>query len=332
MKFMAQFDITSDVSITNDAAKRSIQSPNGDFSLVVREVVSREGDGIATFRCNMECESEDLEHSQQDFMEKILCVLDIMSLVTHATFAFHRLHKVFDWTSNKTMREGLMFIYDPPESSPDWALDQEFFETANLLQYAMIDNRLLSALRWFRLGVIADTSQEQFQNFWFALELLAQYKKRTKKIHDACPTCGEALYCKGCDTYPMHRPYPIQEIESVFQEFAPNELGLFQIMNKARNKLMHGVPASKIEAITDVPLHQMIDPLAQLTWRGLISEVIATLPDDKRPSSLKVGVASTFVKWDLTGAANITAVIPLGPNGTPDIELLTGISAQFADK
>ena len=133
MKFMAQFDITSDVSITNDAAKRSIQSPNGDFSLVVREVVSREGDGIATFRCNMEFESEDLEHSQQDFMEKILCVLDIMSLVTHATFAFHRLHKIFDWTSNKTMREGLMFIYDPPESSPDWALDQEFFETANLL-------------------------------------------------------------------------------------------------------------------------------------------------------------------------------------------------------
>ena len=101
---------------------------------------------------------------------------------------------------------------------------------------------------------------------------------------------------------------------------------------ESRNKLMHGVVASKIEIITGVPLHELIDPLAQATWRGLISEVIATLPDDQRPSSLKVSVASTFVKWDLTGAANITAIIPLGPNGTPDIELLTGISAQFADK
>ena len=332
MKFMAQFDITSDVSITNDAANFSIQFPNGDFSLVVRKAVSREGERVATLRCNMEFQSASLQLAKQDFMETIPSVLDIMSLLTHAKFEFSRLHKIFDWTPDKTTRSGLVFGYDPPESPPDRILNKEFFETANLFQHAVINDRLLSALRWFRLGIIADTPQEQFQNFWFALELLSQHKKKTDKVHDSCPKCSEALYCKTCDTYPIHRPYPKQAIESVWKEIAPNELELLQIMDKTRNKLMHGVVASKIEIITGVPLHELIDPLAQATWRGLISEVIASFPEDKRLRSLNVGLANTFVKWDLTVAVNISAVIPLGPNGAPDIELLTGISAQFADK
>ena len=74
----------------------------------------------------------------------------------------------------------------------------------------------------------------------------------------------------------------------------------------------------------------MVDPLAKLTWNGLISEVVAALPGDKRPNSLKVNVASTFVKWTLTATTHIEAVIPLGPDGTPDIELLTGITVEFA--
>ena len=329
MKFIAQFDLTSDVSMPSDAEKYSIQSPNGDFSLVVREVSSKEGEPLATFRCNMEFESESLEHAQQDFMDRLLGVLDIMSLVTHAIFRFDRLHKIFDWTPNKTMRAGLIYFYDPPESTPDWVLDQEFFETANLFQHATMDDQLLSALRWFRLGIVADTSQEQFQNFWFVLELLAQYKKSTNKINDSCPMCRGALYCEACDTHPTHRPYPKQAIESIWRNLAPNEFKLFGIMNRARNGLMHGVPAGKIEEITGVPLHQMIDHLAQLTWKGLISEVIANLPKDKRPNNLRVVVANTLVKWNLTGAANISVVIPLGSNGTPDIELFTGISAEF---
>ena len=331
MQFIAQFDLTADVSMPNDPTKYSIRSPNSDFSLVVREVLPKKGEKMATFRCNMEFESEALENAQHDFMNRILGVLDIISLVSHAIFRFDRLHKIFDWTPNKTMRDGLIFVYDPPESAPNWSLNQEVFETANLFQHAAIDDQLSSALRWFRLGIIADTAQEQFQNFWFALELLAEHKKSTNKVHDTCPNCNGALYCEACDTYPMHRPYPIQAIQSIWQDFAPDEVEFFQVVNKARNNLLHGVSAKEIENIIGVPLHQMIDPLAQLTWKGLISELIAALPKDKRPNDLKLSVANTFVKWNLTATINVSTVIPLGPNGTPDIELLTGISAEFVD-
>lgn len=331
MQFIAQFDLTSDVSMPNDPAKYSIRSPDDDFSLVVRDVLLKKGKKLVTFRCNMEFKSESLEHAQQDCINKLLGVLDIMSLVSHAKFRFDRLHKIFDWTPDKTMRAGLIFIYDPPESAPDWRLNQEFFETANLLQHATIDDPLSSALRWFRLGVIADTVQEQFQNFWFALELLAELKKSTNKVHDSCPNCNKPLYCEACDTYPMHRPYPKQAIESIWQEFAPQESELFQIVEKTRNNLLHGISVKDIENSLGVPLHQMVDPLGQLTWKGLISALIAVLPKDKRPRDLKCSVANTFVKWDLTATVNISAVIPLGPNGTPDIELLTGIAAEFVD-
>ena len=65
----------------------------------------------------MEFESEALEHAQQDFMDGMLSVLDMMSLVSHAIFRFDRLHKIFDWTPNKAIRSGLIFVYDPPEST-----------------------------------------------------------------------------------------------------------------------------------------------------------------------------------------------------------------------
>lgn len=332
MKFIAQFDIASDVSVTEDAANLSIRSPDGDFSLVVREVTLREGEQVAKLRCNMEFQSASLQVAKHDFIECVLNVLDMMSLLTHAKFEFNRLHKIFDWTPDKTTRSGLIFVHDPPEMAPERILDKKFFEAANLLQHAILNDRLLSALRWFRLGTIAEAPQEQFQNFWFSLELLSQHKKETDRVHDLCPKCREALYCKTCDTHPMHRPYPKQAIESVWKEIAPDKLELFHVMDKTRNKLMHGVAASKIEVITGVSLHELIDPLARVAWRGLISEAIASLPEDKRQKSLNVGVTNTFVKWDITAAINISTVIPLGPNGAPDIELLTGISAEFSSK
>ena len=209
--------------------------------------------------------------------------------------------------------------------------EKESFEAANLLLHATVDKRLLSALRWFRLGILADTSEEQFQKFWFSLELLAQYKKTTEKVHDSCPKCFGALYCKTCDTYPVHRPYPRQAIESIWKALAPHEVELFQIVNRARNAMLHGEPPDVIEAMTGVPLHQLVDPLSKVTWKGLISEVAAALPREKRPCHLNLGVANTFVKWNLTSAVHVDANIPLGPNGTPDIELLTGISVTFGD-
>ena len=98
-------------------------------------------------------------------MDRVLGVLDMLSLVTHAIFRFDRLHKIFDWTPNKTKRPGLIFVYDPPEFTPDWVLDGNIFEMANLFQHANIDDQILSALRWFRLGVIADTPEVAISEF-----------------------------------------------------------------------------------------------------------------------------------------------------------------------
>ena len=262
-------------------------------------------------------------------MDRIRSVLDILSLVAHAIFRFERLHKIFDWTPDQTMRTGLIFVYDPPESAPEWVLDETCFEMANLFQYAKFDDRLAGALHWFRQGVISDTTLEQFQNFFFALELLAQHKKPTNKAHDRCPICRGPLYCQVCNSHPMHRPYPRQAIESTWETLAPDAVGLLRTISEARNRILHGEPEGSIEATVGVPLHELVDPLAKVTWTGLISAVFAALPDDKRPSSGAVSVANTFVRWELTAILRISTVIPMGPSGGPDIELLTGISASF---
>ena len=329
MRFIAQFDLKSDIDMPIDIEKHPFRWVDGDCILVIRNVTKKDDERLVTLRCNMEFESQGLDHAQRDFADRILSLLDIMSLVSHAIFTFERLHKIFDWSATLKVRSGLIFCYDPPEYSPDHVFDKKLIATANLLQQATMDSQILSALRWFRLGILADVSEDQFQKFWFALELLAQYKKGNQKVHDLCPRCQGALYCETCNTYPMHRPYQKQAIESIWREFAPDQLELFSIMNEARNAVLHGTSPSKIEATTGMPLHEMVDPLARVTWKGLIAEVAAALPKEERPYDLRLSVANTFVKWNLSAAVRVSTAIPLGPNGAPDIERFIGISTSF---
>ena len=169
----------------------------------------------------------------------------------------------------------------------------------------------------------------QFQSFWFALELLAQHKKSTAKVSDLCSKCGKPLYCEACEEYPKHRPFPKQAIFELCETLVPENPEFFPVISKTRNALLHGERAGAIKDIVGYPLENIIDPLAQATWNGLLSEVLAGLPKEQRPDQLNIGQATTFVQRKVSAIATIETIVPNDENGNPDIELLTGISVTF---
>lgn len=328
MRFIAQFDLTADISASDDVGQQAIEHPNGEFKFIIRRKTVNDDSGTVTLHCNMEFEAAALDQAKETFLDYTVMVLDVLALVTHASIKFHRVHKIFDWTPGKAMRQGLMFVHDPPEPEPEPFLDPEILDVAALLLKAEVGEKVRSALRWFRWGVAAESPEDQFQHFWFALEVLAEHKKPTEKVNDACPTCHEALYCETCEVYPTHRPYPKQAIAHLIAQIAPGNPDFFPVADQARNMMMHGASVGTIEEKIGRPLHLIIDPLGHIVWTGLLSTLIGALPNDERPKELKMGHATTFVKWNMTAAAHMETMVPLGPDGEPDIELMD-IKAEF---
>lgn len=330
MRLMAQFDIKSEMAMSTDIQHLKLHAPDNSFVFVIRSMKIDQETGDVTFRCNMEFESISLEKSREEVTELIRRILDMLALITQSDIRFSRLHKIFDWTPNLTMRRGYFFIYDPPKPEPDLVFNEQIFETGNLLLHSNISEKLASALRWFRLGLTGESAEEQFQNFFFALEIIAAIKKPADKVNDKCAKCGNPLFCEACQNHPMHRPYPKQAIEQLCKQIAPDNLDFFPVIDQVRNMMMHGTSSSHIEQKTGIPLNQIVDPLGRVAWNALIRTVLEGLPKNKRPRELQIAMANTYVKWDIEAAAIIETVVPNDSDGNPDIELMTGIRAEFS--
>lgn len=327
MRFMSQFDLLTDIRVRDDIDRHPISI--ADYIFTVRRMSMNMGDGTATLHCNLEFDSPSLEQAKDSFMQLALKILDILALVTHAKITFSKVHKIFDWTPDLSMRDGICYVYDPPKSEPEFPLDTGILESASLLLHTQMSDELASALRWFRLAVAAETPQDQFQKFYFALEIVANHTKPSEPVHDQCAKCRSHLYCEKCGNYPTHRPYPKQAINMLCAKVAPENPEFFPIADKARNLMMHGASMDTVEKEINRPLHTVIDPLARITWLALLKCIVNFLPDDKKPTNLQLGQASTFVNWDLSAAALIQTVVPNGDDGKPDIELLKSISVAF---
>ena len=112
---------------------------------------------------------------------------------------------------------------------------------------------------------------DQFVNFWFALEIVAEFQKSTDKVPDKCPKCQSPLYCKSCKTHPVHRPYARQAIRALLKA-ADKECdeATIERLVKTRNSLMHGSTLKEIEDSLPQPHEQIVDVLGRLLWKALI--------------------------------------------------------------
>jgi hypothetical protein len=169
------------------------------------------------------------------------------------------------------------------------------------------------AIRWWARGVGASPPSDQFQYFWYALEILAEFDKPTAVVPDKCPKCGGNLYCESCETVPVHRPYPKQAIRMlVMKHVTGDPEGAFVLWDKARNALLHGTERKEIERSLGFTWLQLADSLGKAVWASLLS-YLATVTGARATEPggrLHLADASTYMHYELTviGDAEMAAV------------------------
>lgn len=172
------------------------------------------------------------------------------------------------------------------------------------------------AMRWYRLGINATVPDDQFTNFWFALEIVAEFNKSPEKVPDKCPHCQSPLYCDSCKTHPVHRPYPKQAIRALLKAVDKEcDDAIIERLDKTRNSLMHGSTLREIEDSLPEPHEEIVDVLGRLLWRALIHQ----FPHQMFDGTLSMGYPSTYVHRMVHGIAHVQTVVPTGVDGDLDL-------------
>jgi len=94
---------------------------------------------------------------------------------------WHRTKQIVDCTPTSGMRDCLIWADSVGHEDPTPFLDKDIMASIERLLQFDPPPAVRRALRWYRIGIHDSVPEDQFQYFWFALEILAEYQKDPKR-------------------------------------------------------------------------------------------------------------------------------------------------------
>lgn len=277
---MAQFLLNCEVETRLHLAPGSTllryAHPRGVYQIFVRDLPFDPKGASPLLLVQVVFDAPSIEQAKDVGEGHILDFLNHLAFVANATFHLRQTVLIVEWRPDAGMHPARYFAAVP--DAPILALHQDLLTTVAYMQQSDAEPRLRRALKWFRNGVAAEYTDDQFSFFWLVIEVLAEVIKEPARIPDRCPVCRGPLFCEACAATPTHRPYPKQSIEALFQKYAgPSWEALYERAGAARNALFHGGEGAEIEAAIGGSLGDLVDQLGRLAWIAILNQFIPAL-------------------------------------------------------
>jgi hypothetical protein len=242
--------------------------------------------------------------------------MNMLAFTTGSRFQRHRIRQIVDATPGVSMRTVLMWSDSIEYEDPQPFLDEDIARGIERLSQFEMPPAIRRAMRWYRLGVNSLDPDDQFTNFWFALEIVAEFQKSTEKVSDVCPKCRSPLYCETCKTNPTHRPYAKQAIRSLLKAVDKDcDDATIDRLDRTRNSLMHGSTLKEIEDSLPQPHEQIVDILGRLLWKAPVHQ----FPREMFDGTISMGYPSTYVHRTMHAIAHLQTVVPTDADGDLDL-------------
>lgn len=275
-KWLCDYVVESDACLVKDQNKLKYFHPSGLYELHISNLDITPGIEKTTLSVQLILTSEGVEEAEETSIEYLRTLLNVLSVVTSKRFKVIKLIRIVDWTPGLSKRRFLQIeggLRDPNIPYP--VLDERIMNSLQKIMTIDLDSNksLKRALNLFSLGVDTEFSEEQFQYFWFALEILSQLEKETEKIPDQCPHCREPLYCTNCKKIPLHRPYPNHSIQLLIKKQTKNADNVYEMLSECRHALMHGESTVDVEKKYETDITKLVNLLGKIVWTALINLV-----------------------------------------------------------
>lgn len=317
MRCVANFEVTSELSVVTDEQVLNICDPRHAFKARIRNMPRSEFTTPFLLSFHIYFDAESFAQAVDTADDHLTTCLNMLAFTTGSKFRKHRIRQIVDAEpSQHGMRDVRMWGDRIEYDDPQPFLDEEHAKSIERLLEFDIPPSIRRALRWYRLGIGASAPDDQFTYFWFALEIVAEFKKPTTKVNDKCPHCQSALYCEKCETHPKHKPYAKQAIRALLMEADEDcDDSTIALLDGTRNSLMHGATLKEIESSLPDPHESVIDTLGRLLWKALIRQ----FPLEMLDGSLTMGMPSTYLHYKVSAIAHIQTVVPEDADGYFDL-------------
>lgn len=312
MKCLAEYDLTSEVGLVQDATVLKIKHPDGLFIASIKRSDAPCQEDRCALRLWIEFDAETLAGSK-DVSDKCLSdIMNVLSLTTSASIGMMRINRIIDWTPDLAEREALFFVHNKATDAPFDILNNVIADSIGNLLHHCGDGYIKRAMRWFRSALDQEINDDVFHCFWRAIEVLVPLFKDNKQTSDTCAKCHSPLYCEKCQAYPTHKPYPKQIIKNMISHEMKDDGATFERLNEVRNGLAHG---ESLHAIVpdDGEKAELINIAGQLAL-FIICRAMAKTSDS---INFTGGMASTYVKGSMGVCVHIRTVFPVDADGLP---------------
>lgn len=326
MRCIANYEIESDLSVVSDDICLKIQDPKGQFQARIKNITRDDYSVPFLFSLQIIFEAPDLNKAIDIGHEKLSDCLNMLAFATGAGLRRHRTKHIVDCTPVTGMRECLIWADSAGHEDPQPFIDGSIASSIEHLMQFDLPPAVSRALRWFRIGIREAMPDDQFQYFWFSLEILADYQKGPGKVADKCPQCKAPLYCEACETHPTHRPYAKQAIRSLIQQVDKAcDDKTVEALDKARNALMHGATLEEIKDELPSTGEHIVDVLGKILFKALVHQ----FPRELFTKRIRLGNPTTYIHWNKSSIAHVSTIVQRGDDGELDLGSLKGTNVSM---
>ena len=325
-RYLSEYELESIACLPEELKVLTLNHPNSSYEISLSNknaVVGAEHTIITVFVLYEASSLDDAVDLGKTYIREFA---DYLTFSTSIGFKVGNLLKVADWTKGITDRNCYIFQRFPGDERPYPVLDQQIIDSLETVLEAELSSKLKRVLRWFSRGVSAEYMDDQYQCFWFSIELLASIHKDAKKVNDLCAQCRQPLYCENCKTHPVHKPYTKQAIHHLFQLMIsdkPDEA--FKVLNDIRNALMHGDDIKLIEENKNIDFPTYVDKLGHLAWVSIFNTIMSSFKE-KKQIKLNLIQAESFCLQTMTVHTHISFSSPDPEN--PKVEDIPNIEVS----
>lgn len=215
--------------------------------------------------------SESMENAEHDLREALLTYLNLLAFTTHSRFRLERTVQLIEWEPGKRQRQMWAFHKTDPRMPPSPDLIDKYTRTVEALDGVSPAPFIRTALRYFRYAMVSPIHEDQFMNFWLALEIVAENSKDKEKVPIPCANCGKDMVCESCGDRPLRTPMAKQAIESAIERNAePGKASdVKKLLFAARNGIMHGRGIQSVERECGKSFPEVVNTLGMVAWHAI---------------------------------------------------------------
>lgn len=331
-QWMADFEVISHVSIVDDNQRLKFKHPNNEYEIHLKNLDARPAQDNPTLSVQILFYYDDEEKLVSVARSKLNSFLMILSLVTSSKIVIRGLKRIIDCTEGLEQQKCYQYLRTADPNIPFKYLNEDVLNTTGALLTNSHEDELWEALKWYTFGIAASYTDEQFQYFWLALEILAERSKTTEAVSDRCSKCRTPLYCPECKKESTHKPYAKQAIEQLVdrRHSGRGHEKIFPMLNDFRNALFHGGSVEACEKKHKIGLCEATDVIGKIAF----CEILSTMKLPPETSKLAIVESKTYAHQELICKANMV-IGNSKPNGLkPEIEDFSSVdvSIQIGEK